>query len=441
MMWQRQSKASPLFESVSAWGTLVRRVSRILPLLAFVPLAAASEDSAPVISSPSDDVAPVTTPPNEEAAPVAAATSEEPVPVIEPPEEDAPPTIEPPSFVGRMDERGLLEPCTGPGDWIHLTSSEWLYGDLRELKHKRLEFKSVRLNIQSIKWKHIVELCTPYPMRFISNKMEVLTGPARMRGGKLTIWQADGSVIEIQRDRIFAILRGEPTEWNRWTLKASLGLDANTGNTEQTSFNAGLDISRRAATTLVAGNYQMSLGSSDGKDNVNRHQAEIRGQKDITRRLYVSALDVGILADQFQNIALRATPGSGLGYRFLDSTDLEFEIEADVIYQRTNFVSAPPDSASSTNDAGNRISARLRWDATGDLEFTANHSTTLVYTDFRLSSYNTRVALIYDLTDILKLEIRLNHNRVQEPIPNANNDTPKRDDLQLIVSFGFEWRP
>ena len=355
--------------------------------------------------------------------------------------EDPAPAIEPPSFEGRFDGTGLLEPCTGPDDWVHLTSSEWLHGDLREFNRKRLEFKSERLKTQSIKWKHVAEFCTPFPMRFVSDDMRVVTGYGRMRGDTVYVWLTDGSVVEIPRNRLFSILRGEPTEWNRWKFKASLGLDANTGNTEQTTFNAGLDVARRSATTLLAGDYYLSLGSADGKDTVNRHQAVVRGQVDISRKFYVSVFDVAILADEFQNIGLRAAPGAGFGYRFFDRGDFEFELEADVIYQYTRFVSTPSGSADSTNDAGNRFTARLRWDVTGDLEFTGNHSTTLVYTVFRLSSYNTRLALIYDLTDILKLEFRLNHNRLQEPIPDGMGGVPKRDDLQAIISFGFDLRP
>lgn len=397
MMWRRRAE-NRRFESKQRWAAIALGIARFCPIFALLSLG--------------------------------AAASEEPVP-----------DIEPPSFEGRLDETGLLEPCTGPDDWIHLTSGEWLHGDLLSFKYKWLEFDSERMNLNTIKWKYVVELCNSYPMRFITDDLEVITGTGRMRGDTVYVWVADGSRVEIPRSRLYSILRGEPTEWNRWTFKASLGVDANTGNTNQTNFNTALDVKRKSATSLLAGNYQLSLGSVNNEDTVNRHQAELRGQRDITRQLYFSVLDIGLLSDEFQNISLRAIPGSGLGYRFFDRGNFEFEIEADAIYQYTGFVSAPTGFADSSNDAGNRISARLRWDITGDLESTINHATTLIYTDFRLSSYNTRFALIYDLTDILKLEFRINHNRVQEPIPDAQGVVPKTDDLQAIISFGLDLRP
>ncbi len=47
-----------------------------------------------------------------------------------------------------LDEIGLPRPCTGPYDWVRLTSGEWLRGSIYGMRNKRLEFRSKRLKTQ-----------------------------------------------------------------------------------------------------------------------------------------------------------------------------------------------------------------------------------------------------------------------------------------------------
>ena len=98
MMWRRRARTGAGFESQRRWAAIARRIARVFPMLAFFPVAVASEEPAPA--------------------------------------------IEPPSFEGRFDETGLLEPCTGPDDWVHLTSSEWLHGriNIRDRESRNPKF-------------------------------------------------------------------------------------------------------------------------------------------------------------------------------------------------------------------------------------------------------------------------------------------------------------
>lgn len=348
---------------------------------------------------------------------------------------------EPPTFAGRFDDQGLLVPCTGPQDWVHLTSSEWLHGDLREFKLTYLEFKSERLKEQRIKWKHVVELCTPFPTRFVDGSMKVITGAARLYDDIVYVWTLEGELVEIPREELFAILPGEPKELNRWRAMASLGATVYSGNTNQTSVTATVEFQRRAVGSLMSLGYDGAQGTANNVENVNRHRGDAYWQYDLTRSFYATVFDIDVLNDRFLNLDVRASPGVGAGYRIFDRGLFEWSAETGAIYQYTEFRSVGVGEPSSTSDGGVRFTTRMRWDVTGDLEFKGDHSTILVASDFRQTSYNTRLALIYDITDLLKLEFRLNHDRIREPRPRENGTVPAQDDLQTVLAFGIDLRP
>ncbi|MBW2385838.1 MAG: hypothetical protein JRG92_19575, partial [Deltaproteobacteria bacterium] len=70
----------------------------------------------------------------------------------------------------------LEEPCTGSHDWIRLTSSEWLKGNLRRMRSRSVEFRSEEMKTLSFEWKKVAELCMGQEARFVTEGYVVFRG-------------------------------------------------------------------------------------------------------------------------------------------------------------------------------------------------------------------------------------------------------------------------
>jgi hypothetical protein len=342
-----------------------------------------------------------------------------------------------PIVVAETPGPSYQEPCTGPDDWVRLNSSEWLKGDLRWMRNKTLEFKSKKLKAQTLKWKDVVEVCLPGLSRFVREDNSVAQGIGHVRYSEVVVVTAMGEV-KFGRHELIAILPGGARELDRWSLIASLGVDANVGNTEQTSLTASVEVRRDARETRFNSGYYGSYGTASGEENVNRQR--ILGKFDwfLKRQFYVTLLDGAVVYDKFQNIQNRTIIGSGIGYWVIDWETLEWELEAGAAYQYTQNISVEFGQDPSSNDFAIRLSTYFKWDITGDLKFDIRHDSYLVATDFGLTTNFTRMKGSYEITDLLNLEVTFVHSRVQDPVPLADGTVPKPNDYQLVIGFGLE---
>jgi len=332
----------------------------------------------------------------------------------------------------------LPEPCTGPWDWVHLSSGEWLRGEFKRMRKKRFSFRSTRMKTQTLDWKHVKAFCFPGNTRFILEDHTVMAGQGRLVDGLLTV-STDEITQTAPREDIWAILPGLPRELNRWRSKLSVGLDAFTGNTDQQNFTASVEIDREDAGTHLDLDYRGSFGRTDGKQNVNRHRATGEFNVYFNRRVFAALPFIEYTSDHFQNLQHRVTPGASLGYKLFDSDSFEWDVQVGWAYQYTRFVSVQPDQALAESDSGPRFMANLDWDVWGDLTWKASHSTILLVLNFDQSNYHTQTSLVYDLTDLIYLEFSFWHDRTRQPQETQSGDFPKKDDFRYLVSVGVSF--
>jgi putative salt-induced outer membrane protein YdiY len=338
---------------------------------------------------------------------------------------------------GVSDATELSKPCTGQYDWIHLTSAEWLKGELYGLRLETLEFKSKKIKKLTLKWKDVAELCIARIARFVIEDGEQIQGIGRVSPTEVSVFTARGE-ITFPRDHLMAILPGQATERERWSLVAGLGIDANIGNTEQTAINASFELKREARRTRIRFEYYGSYGTANQEANVNRHRIVTVARYYATRYFFLLPFDAVTSYDKFQNISIRTTPGVGLGYQIFDLSAFEWLVQGGVGYQYVRFISVEPGQPADQNDLTIKLGTQFKWEITSDLDFDVEHETTLVPTDFGQTTLYTRAKLVFELTDLLKLEVSTIWNRTQEPTSTITGETPKQNDLQLVVGFSFE---
>ena len=331
----------------------------------------------------------------------------------------------------------LDAPCTGSWDWVQLESAEWLKGELRRMRTRTFEFESEKLKSQTLEWDDVATVCLAGVARFVRSDRTTVQGIGQVDDGQVRVLTANGEV-EFARDELLAILPGRASERERWSLDASLGGDAYTGNTQQASLNASLVVRREDHITRGELGFYGSYGTADGQANANRHRAEFKIDWFLTKRLYATPLDATLQYDEFQNVSSRFTPGSGFGYRVVDRSAFEWDLEAALGYQYLRYISVIPGEPPENQDAVARFSTYFKWTIVSDLDLTVNHSTILVVTNLGQTTNYTRAKLSYEITDRLDLDTTAIHNRTWQPVPNLQGEVPQADDLQLIFGLSIE---
>lgn len=332
----------------------------------------------------------------------------------------------------------LPEPCTGPWDWVHLSSGEWLRGEFKRMRKRRFEMRSTRFNLQTTDWKHIVGFCFPGNTRFILEDHTVMTGRGRLENGVLTV-VSDNVTQSAPRDDIWVILPGLAVERNRWRATLSVGLDTYTGNTDQQSVTAAASIDREDANSHLSMSYDGSFGRADGDTNVARHSASESMNIYFTRLFYASTPFIDYTSDRFKNLQHRVASGASLGVKLFDLESFEWSVDAGLAYQYSQYVEVLPGQAIRENDWGPRLSSSLEWDIVTDLTLTIDQQTVILTRDFGQTNYHTQVALTYEITDLLYIELGFWHDRVRDPQQATVDFTPDPDDFRYLASVGLNF--
>jgi putative salt-induced outer membrane protein YdiY len=324
-------------------------------------------------------------------------------------------------------------------DWIRLTSGEWLAGELKGLRDTDLEFDSEKLDLLKIDWNDVVELRSPRILTYSFDGMGNFTGSAAMRDSVVVIATLAG-VVEKPRQPLLLILEGGQREIDYWSVRASLGLVTRTGNTAQSDFNTDARIRRTSPSARFTLSYTGNYGKVENERTIENHNTTAAVDIVITAGFYVTAVSANFFIDNFQNIDLKSTIGAGLGYAVFRGGDFEWSVGLGGAYTKTEYVSVQPDQEISETNAAIVPSTEIEWDITGDIEFVLAYNAQIGVPDLARTYHHGKVAFSFDiLGDILDLDWGLNWDRVESPQPDAEGNTPVRDDLRTTLGIGIDW--
>jgi len=332
------------------------------------------------------------------------------------------------------------EPEIGGWDWIRFGSGEWLGGELKSLRDLDLEFESDELDLLQLDWDDVAELRSPRLLTYrFDDDLGVYTGTAVMRDGTIAIETLDG-VQEMPRDKLILIIAGRPSERSYWSGKASLGLVARSGNTDQSDLNAAVHLRRQTLKSRLSLDYQGNYGQLEGTVNTKNHNGTVALDMLITAGFFVTPVSVNLFNDEFQNIELKTTVGAGVGYDVLRGGDLEWSVGLGGGYQVTNYASVPAGEDDKDESAAIIPSTQLDWDITDDLEFLMSYSAQIGVPDVENTYHHGRVAFSFEVVgDLLDLDLGLHWDRVETPRRDADGNVPVRDDFRTTVSIGLDF--
>lgn len=326
-------------------------------------------------------------------------------------------------------------------DWILLTSGEWLKGDITVMRDDSLEFDSDQLDDLKLDWEKIAEVRSPRPNSILIDDGESgapYTGKLLVTRDSVVITNEEGEQ-RFERNKLLVIVPGEPSEKNYWDGTVSLGISGKAGNVNQTDISLYALARRRTLESRWTTTYNGAFGSVEGEATVDNHRLSSRYDWFIGRKWYLTPLVLEYYRDIFTNIEHQITPAAQVGYHVIDTSKMEWDLEAGGGYRYTAYNSVEPGEPDSTGTAAIVAGTRFSWDITGDIEFQMNYQIQVGVPKTADTNQNAFLALSIDLIGDIDLDLSLTWNRTGNPRADSDGTVPQSDDLRYTVGLGWDF--
>lgn len=324
-------------------------------------------------------------------------------------------------------------------DWIQMNSGEWFKGEVKSLRDGALEFDSDELDILNLDWADVASMRMPHVSTYRVDKVGVFIGTAIVQGGQLSIRALDGQTHTFPQDRLLLIVAGAGRELDFWTVRASFGLVARSGNTDQSDFNTNTRIQRRTPRSRLLLTYLGNIGQVEDQTNIENHN--LNGSLDMVIRsgFYVTPVSANYFRDRFQNISSKTTIAIGLGYEIVNSSKVEWDINFSTGYQYNKFESVQPGEPESEENLSLIPATTFSYDITSDIEMDFDYNAQVGVPDANRAFHHANLVVSIDLYgSLLDLDLSLTWDRTESPKTDSNGVVPKRDDWRTAIGLGIE---
>ncbi len=326
------------------------------------------------------------------------------------------------------------EPSVVHQDWLHLTSGEWLWGQLEMMRDEVVSFDSDNLDDLSIDWQDVAGIRSGRILTYVLVDGRELTGTSTMLGGVLTVITPSG-VKEVKRRQVHAILEGEMKELNFWSAKMAAHFKIFKGNTDQKGFGSTVIMKREAAFSRFDFKLQNNRGMVDGVETIRNHRYYGSWKIFLSRKFFVTPVQAELYSDSFKNIDSRINFGSALGYFIRRDDDVDWYVELGGSWEDTKHLSVQPGENESYSNWTIPVKTSLETDLTNSIELTAEYGLRFGLGDHGGNVHHAQLLFEFDLLGDLDFEFSFTWDRISNPKEDQEGNTPRKDDY--VMAYGL----
>ncbi len=324
-------------------------------------------------------------------------------------------------------------------DWIELTSGELLRGEIKRMYDESLVFDSNKLGDLNLDWDDIKQIHTKRPLSLRLNNRTTVVGQVSLKDDNVIIKEASGNELTYNRDEVVSLVTAKTSELKRWSFEVSIGADIQSGNTNETSYSASVDIKRRTALTRFSVSYLGNYSKNDGKVTSSNQRANSYFDYFWDKRLFFRPVFIQYYRDPFQNLEFQGLIGGGAGYQLVKNSDFEWDVMAGPAFQYNVYDTVPAGESKSTGSPAALIITTFSYDINDDLTLDGNYQVIVTDKESGLLTSNFTTTLSYEINDIFDINTSLIWNRIQNPTPDSSGSVPKRNDINLIIGLGISY--
>lgn len=322
-------------------------------------------------------------------------------------------------------------------DWIQLTSGEWLKGEFIALYDDSLEFDSKELDDLTIDWVDIQQIRSARTMQVAFLDDTVATGKVLMDGDVVRVMGEED--YESSRSQVLSITAGGPGGGSYWSGKLSAGLNIRSGNTDQTEYNANVNLKRRSPGNRIVIDYLGNFSETNDTTTADNQRATASWNRFLSDRFYLTPLSGEYYRDPFQNIDSRWTIGVGLGYQFIDSAKVEWKVDAGISYQTTSYADVPEGDPGSNDSPAVAIGTGYENKFAGWIKYLFDYNFFIVNEESGRYSHHLSTGFEIDLWGNFDFDITWVWDRMQNPQETADGTVPEQDDFRTIFALSYKF--
>jgi hypothetical protein len=327
-------------------------------------------------------------------------------------------------------------PTPAAKDWIQVNTHEWLKGKLELIQDDTVYFDSDKLDDLEFDWNDIISLRSGTAHTFRFEGRHIVTGTVVMRDGKIRIRTEEG-VEEFDKSQLVAMIPGSGRELDYWSLKLSIGMSGQAGNTDQLSLNTQFHLARGTSLTRARLDYVGNIATQSAEISANNHRATVGFDVFLTRRLFIVVPVIEAFQDQFQNIELRITPALGVGYNIFYGPRYKWQVGLGAGYQGTKFISVAQGDAFDS-DMAIQLNTNFDIDLRRRFEWETGYQLQVIPTDVDKTSQNISSTISVDLWGPVDLDATFSWNWVNQPTADDQGNVPEQSDYRISVGFGLD---
>lgn len=336
-----------------------------------------------------------------------------------------------------VTEFAPIPPAEDGWAWIQLNTGEWLKGELLEIRDGTLEFDSDKLDELTFDIEDVSFVRSPRQHAVQLEGQRILRGTVLVQDGQLMVSGPGGGSAE--RGQLMSVVPAGGSLLSHWTGKVTIGYTSRSGNTTQTDFTTFVSTRRQSAQTRWDTSFNSAFSRSKGVETASNSRLSSNFDIFISKRKFVTPLAVTASTDKFTNIDLRLTPSAKVGYDLIDDNTLSWEIGGGPGWEYTRYDSVPAGTAGSTYFWAALLNTDLEWDVTPDVEVILSYDLTVPVPETHRYTHHLSSTLSLELSDWLDVDLNLVWDRVNKPLTNNDDVTPKPDDLKIYFGLGIEF--
>jgi putative salt-induced outer membrane protein YdiY len=331
-----------------------------------------------------------------------------------------------------------LSPKAEKFDWVQTKSGEWFKGEFIAMYDDNLEFDSDEIGLYEFDFEDIKQIKSYHMMSVNIEDVATFDGLLRFKDDKMTIIQGDKKYT-FPREQIVSIGPTAEKERNLWSGKITLSADIRTGNKDESDYAANVDLKRRTDKTRLRLTYLGRVSKKDGDTTSDDHRINEKYDRYLTRRFFWTPVFSEYYKDRFQNINHQITAGTGIGYTFIDTKKIEWDVSTGPAIIRTNYISVDDGEDTTITSPAWEVSTHLDIELNKISDFALDHRMTL--TDNKSGTYKHHMVatLENEITSWIDLDISFIWDHINSPEEESDGTLPDKNDYQLLIGFGVEF--
>jgi len=317
-------------------------------------------------------------------------------------------------------------------DEVWLSNGDRISGKLISLKDGTLSFKTSYAGELSINWEEVTNLKTDEPIEVVlgeESKIEGIVAPEE--DGKITIKTEPAAIPITIKLSSFKTISLEEKPSVRITARANVGIIQESGNSETDNIRIDADFIARTEKSRYGIGGEFNREKSEEITTVRNWKTYGNYDYYFWPKWFWYALGI-FEHDEFQDLDLRSTLGTGIGHQVFESDPLNLSFLAGPAYVDENFISAPNDSYSAA-----QLVVRYDqyfFDKFFQLFHDSNSHVSLE--DSNNWVINTRQGVRFPIYKGITGTLQYNYDYDNEPSPDAKADY----DSKFSFLLGYEFK-